>query len=68
MSELMGDRLGEIIHHYRLTMNSFAKKLGLSSNTVITKAPGTEVLGSGVHVHFTCNCHLFAVKNVTFQT
>ena len=34
----MGDRLGEIIHHYRLTMNSFAKKLGLSSNTVITKA------------------------------
>ena len=34
----MGDRLGEIIHHYRFTMNSFAKKLGLSSNTVITKA------------------------------
>jgi len=38
MSEMMGDRLSEIIQHYRYTMNSFAKKLGLSSNTVITKA------------------------------
>jgi hypothetical protein len=38
MSEMMGDRLSEIIQHYRYTMNSFAKKLGLTSNTVITKA------------------------------
>lgn len=38
MNEMMGDRLSEIIHHYRLTMNSFSVRLGLSSNTVITKA------------------------------
>ena len=45
MSELMGDMIGEIIHHYRMTMNSFAKKLGLSSNTVITKAVKQRVRG-----------------------
>ena len=38
MSAFVGDRLSEIIHYYHLTMNSFSKKLGLTSNSVITRA------------------------------